>query len=459
MVEEAGEILEAHILTSLSQNTKHLVMIGDHKQLRPKIESYSLAVQSGRGYNLNVSLFERLVLSGTPHSTLAVQHRMHPDISRLIKHTYPDLQDHPSVSTRPAVKGVQTRVVLINHNKPELQESQASKGLWRASAEHQSKVNEYEVELSVAVVKYLLQQGYRAEQLVLLTPYLGQLLELQRALSKEVQVLLNDMDLRDLRNAALPAATSDLNKSSSSSSKDKAAAAGGSSGAVRVATIDNYQGEEADVVVVSLVRSNSRGNVGFLREPERINVVLSRARDGLIMMGNVTTLRNASSSEARKHWGVVVDQLDAAGLVYSGFPAVCQQHGRQILPLLDTAEAFAKQTPNGGCTLPCHATLPCGHTCRLRCHAYDLDHTSQRCTELVYGLCDAGHLTTKQCSAKEAVCSTCVEIRRVQEEEKKDLQKLVSVGVPCGMGSAGNTLVQVLGVGMAGTCWWLRAYI
>lgn len=65
---------------------------GDHKQLRPKVESYHLSVQAGRGHTLNVSLFERLVLSGMPHTTLAVQHRMHPDISKLIKHTYPALQ-------------------------------------------------------------------------------------------------------------------------------------------------------------------------------------------------------------------------------------------------------------------------------------------------------------------------------------------------------------------------------
>eukprot|EP00878_Enallax_costatus_P028017 GHUV01030215.1.p1 GENE.GHUV01030215.1~~GHUV01030215.1.p1 ORF type:complete len:301 (+),score=100.18 GHUV01030215.1:59-904(+) len=277
----------------------------------------------------------------------------------------------------------------------------------------------HEVGLSVAVVKYLLQQGYQPEQLVLLTPYLGQLLEIQRALSKEVQVLLNDMDIRDLRAAALPAATSDLSKNSINQ------AAGGRSGAVRVATIDNYQGEEADIVTVSLVRSNSKGSVGFLREPERINVMLSRARHGLIMIGNASTLRNASSSEGRKHWAVVLDKLEAAAAMHSGFPAVCQQHKRQILPVLDTAEAFAKSAPNGGCTQPCHASLPCGHTCRLRCHAYDLDHTQQRCDALVYGLCNAGHVTIKLCSAKEVVCSTCDEIRKMQEEEKKQLTKLV----------------------------------
>lgn len=60
--------------------------------LPPKVESYELSVQAGRGHSLNVSLFERLVEAGMPHKSLAVQHRMHPDISQLVKHTYPALQ-------------------------------------------------------------------------------------------------------------------------------------------------------------------------------------------------------------------------------------------------------------------------------------------------------------------------------------------------------------------------------
>ena len=71
LLEEAGEILESHVLTAMGPETKHLVLIGDHQQLRPKINSYALSVEKGEGYDLNRSLFERLVLAGYPHSTLA----------------------------------------------------------------------------------------------------------------------------------------------------------------------------------------------------------------------------------------------------------------------------------------------------------------------------------------------------------------------------------------------------
>jgi hypothetical protein len=63
VVEEAGEVLEAHLLACLSKHTEHLLLIGDHEQLRPKVERYELQAASGRGHDLDVSLFEALVTS------------------------------------------------------------------------------------------------------------------------------------------------------------------------------------------------------------------------------------------------------------------------------------------------------------------------------------------------------------------------------------------------------------
>ncbi len=113
------------------------------------------------------------------------------------------------------------------------------------------------------------------------------------------------------------------------------------------------------MVVASLVRSNAAGSVGFLREPERINVLLSRARHGMVLIGNSHTLRNAKSVEARRHWGVVLEKLEAGGAVAPGFPAVCVNHG--TLVSLATPGAFAVGSPHGGCSRPCDHVLPCGH--------------------------------------------------------------------------------------------------
>lgn len=325
---------------------------------------------------------------------------------------------------RHPVKGLASRVVFVDHNQPELQES--SKGMWSAAFEHQSKVNMHEIELTCATVRYMLQQGYQPEQLVVLTPYLGQLLELNRQLSKVVDVVLAELDIRDLRKAALPQALTDISSSTGSSkqqpsSTGAAAAPAAVKSGVRVATIDNYQGEESDLVIASLVRCNSKGSVGFLREPERINVLMSRAREGLILIGSSHTLLNASSTSARKHWGEVLQRLQADGRIYPGLPAICQQHSFK-LPMLDSAAAFSEHAPDGGCNRPCLAKLPCGHTCKLRCHAYDVDHQRVRCEEPVYELCSQGHLTTRLCSQEVGVCSTCLEIRRLQDEERREAQ-------------------------------------
>lgn len=81
-MEEAAEVLEAHILTSLAPTVEHLVLIGDHFQLPPKVEVYELQKESGRGYDLNKSMFERLVEANTvQHVTLQQQRRMRPVIS------------------------------------------------------------------------------------------------------------------------------------------------------------------------------------------------------------------------------------------------------------------------------------------------------------------------------------------------------------------------------------------
>jgi hypothetical protein len=271
-----------------------------------------------------------------------------------------------------------------------------------------------------------------------------------------VEVVLAEMDIRDLRKAALPQALTDLYSTSSTSGNNtKGAGKGPGSGTssaagisaaedapgssltaavpaapaaksgVRVATIDNYQGEESDLVIASLVRCNSKGSVGFLREPERINVLMSRALQGLILIGSSHTLLHAASTAAREHWGVILQQLQAAGQIYPGLPAVCQQHSFR-LPMLDSAAAFLQHAPDGGCNEPCMAKLPCGHTCKLRCHSYDRDHKRVMCEEPVYDLCSEGHLTIRLCSSSKSVCSTCIEIRQMEEKRRKDQQRLVS---------------------------------
>lgn len=202
LVEEAGEILECHIITALAPTVKQLVLIGDHKQLRPKINNYKLSVEKGLGYDLNRSLFERLILQGYPHTTLREQHRMHPDISAFPRAlTYPDLLDAPKATDRPSVDGIRDRVVFVHHESPEVGVSELVDR--RDPTASSSKQNAFEADMVLKVVTYLGQQGYKTDRMVVLTPYLGQLRLLRDMLAKQNNPVLNDLDSYDLIRAGL----------------------------------------------------------------------------------------------------------------------------------------------------------------------------------------------------------------------------------------------------------------
>lgn len=103
LVEEAGQVLEAHSLATLVPSVQHLIMIGDPLQLRPNIVNYStyaigllsclirnleFATENPRGgsfFKFDQSLMERLAESGLPMSQLTIQRRMRPDVSNLIR--------------------------------------------------------------------------------------------------------------------------------------------------------------------------------------------------------------------------------------------------------------------------------------------------------------------------------------------------------------------------------------
>ena len=67
VVEEAAEILESHIFTSLNPDIQQLVLIGDHQQLRPNLNAFELAEY----YNLDLSLFERLINNNFDYARLS----------------------------------------------------------------------------------------------------------------------------------------------------------------------------------------------------------------------------------------------------------------------------------------------------------------------------------------------------------------------------------------------------
>lgn len=127
---------------------------------------------------------------------------MRPELSELVRElTYPDLVDAPSTQNRPALRGTQSNIIFLNHDS--LEDDNRSIGDNREFGGKSSKQNTYEVDMVMKVVRYLRQQEYPVEDLVVLTPYLGQLQKLQSAMKTHGGAVLNDLDSNELVKAGL----------------------------------------------------------------------------------------------------------------------------------------------------------------------------------------------------------------------------------------------------------------
>ncbi|XP_030319243.1 NFX1-type zinc finger-containing protein 1 isoform X1 [Calypte anna] len=346
IVEEAAEVLEAHVITTLSKACQHLILIGDHQQLCPSANVYDLA----KNFNLEVSLFERLVKVNFPFVRLTYQHRMRPEIAQLLSpHIYQDLENHPSVLKYENIKGVVANLFFVEHDFPE-QEIQEGKS-------HQ---NSHEAQFVVELCKYLLCQDYLPSQITILTTYTGQL-----------------FCLREL----MPAKTF---------------------AGVKVHVVDKYQGEENDIILLSLVRSNKEERIGFLQIPNRICVALSRAKKGLYCIGNMRMLGKVPL------WSKIIHTLRKKGHIGCSLPLCCQNHP-ETRTLVSTAADFSK-VPEGGCSRPCEFRLSCGHVCMRACHPYDTEHKEYQCLKPCQKvLCADGHRCPRSCFEPCGPCMVIVE--------------------------------------------------
>lgn len=90
---------------------------------------------------------------------------------------------------------------------------------------------------------------------------------------------------------------------------------------VRITVVDNYQGEDNKIILLSLVRSNASGNIGYLAFKNRICVALSRAKHGLYVIGNMTVLRKASNL-----WNEIANVLEAQNAIGTDLALKCTTH-------------------------------------------------------------------------------------------------------------------------------------
>ena len=216
----------------------------DHLQLPPTV--LSAAAQDG---GLGVSLFERLVAAHGDHAkvTLAEQHRMNARIMAFPSEALYGgaLRAHPAAAGR-AID--EAPLELVNT---------AGRGFEEETPEgSDSKHNPGEAELVASEVARLLALGLAPDAIAVISPYDAQVQRLRQALAAEVE--------RGLE----------------------------------VDTVDGFQGREKEAVIVSLVRSNDAGEVGFLADVRRMNVALTRARAKLVVVGDGATVSRHPFYEA-----------------------------------------------------------------------------------------------------------------------------------------------------------------
>lgn len=370
--EEAGEVLEAHILTALLPSVEQLILIGDHLQLHPQIQNYELQSTNPRGvqYSLDVSLFERLVQPShlndarLPVSVLETQRRMHPSIAEMVRSTlYNSLKDADNVKEYPEVVGMQRRLFWMNHQHLET-------GAASEDPHNTSHSNNFEIEMATAMVSHLVRQGtYAPEDIAVLTPYLGQLLKLRQRMAAEstFAVDLGERDLEDLDalvEEKSPGAQMPAKPPVSKTTLLRS---------IRLATVDNFQGEEAKIVIISLVRSNPQNKCGFLSTSNRINVLMSRAKHGCYILGNAETYSHVPM------WNQIIELLQDGGNFGPALELQCPRHPETPINV-SVPDHFAVFSPDGGCNVPCDRRLDCGHACYGPCHS-SLLHSAVKCHE------------------------------------------------------------------------------
>lgn len=252
IIDEATQATEPSTLIPLTRGTECVVMAGDHAQLPPTIIS-----KDAEKLGLNISLFARMQRLGLKSFLLDTQYRMHPSISE-----FPSMEFYGgNVSTgihprlRPVVEGVE---IHKDMRYPHVQfiESQGSE-----RRNDKSFSNSSQCDIAINLVKSIAQDE-TVKNCVILTPYNAHLSLVADQAAISCQHLVD-------------------------------------SGWLMMSSVDGFQGREADVVIFCTVRCNPKGSIGFLKDARRMNVAITRARRGLVVIGSRETL---SSDPLWRRW-------------------------------------------------------------------------------------------------------------------------------------------------------------
>jgi len=259
LMDEATQASEPSALVPITRGCRQLILVGDHKQLPPTV----ISREAERG-GLGRSLFDRLIKCGMPTHMLTTQYRMHPTIREFPSARFYDnkLEDGCTPAERPPAAGF----LWPDWDKPVA--FVPIEGFEVEDEEGKSKSNIDEAAKVVSIVNDLLAAGdITTQDIGVISPYNGQVR------------LLTDLFYQ---------------------------AGGFEDGepynGLEIKSVDGYQGREKEIIIFSAVRANAAGEIGFLSDKRRLNVAITRARRGLIVLGNPTTLRHDGTWRSYLDW-------------------------------------------------------------------------------------------------------------------------------------------------------------
>ncbi len=245
VIDEAGQALEPACWIPILK-TKKVVLAGDHCQLSPTIKSYEAAKQG-----LSKTLFEKCI-ERHPNAValLEVQYRMHTSIMGYSSKVFygNKLQAHTSVASH-LLFAEDSPLLFLDTAGCGFDEKQD--GTSTFNPEEASLLFKHVVQLTRQLSEQVPERNYPS--IAIISPYKEQINVLKEYLQQ----------------------TSELAPWHKQ---------------ITVNTIDSFQGQERDIVYISMTRSNSKGEIGFLSDIRRMNVAMTRARKKLVIVGDSATL-------------------------------------------------------------------------------------------------------------------------------------------------------------------------
>ncbi|EDO15122.1 hypothetical protein Kpol_1046p14 [Vanderwaltozyma polyspora DSM 70294] len=298
IMDESTQSSEAATLVPLSlPGLRTFVFVGDEKQL----SSFSNVPQ------LEMSLFERVLLNGSykkPHM-LDTQYRMHPSISKFpIKAFYNgELKDGVTIKDK-EFPGIKYPLFFYNCNKG--REGKVFNKVRGSAGFTYNNISEAR-EIVKILYKLILDKNVQRDEIGIITPYsaqrdlLSNLLVNDSVINPEKVEMFQDFDEIDLLNSKASGNTLEGPKVNTINIIN----------GIFVSTIDSFQGHEKKFIIFSCVRNNPENKIGFVSDKRRMNVALTRAKNGLIIVGNKDVMLRGD-----KTWGSYIRGLQKVNLVH-----------------------------------------------------------------------------------------------------------------------------------------------